>query len=158
MSGGERARALFIVLSLKAPNFLILDEPTNHIDIEGKEQLEEQLLTSGAAVLITSHDRRFLDTVAQRYVLIRGRRLIEVTDPAGFYESPDAATTSPRAASRSSSASATNRQVADEEALARIVEIESLLEADLARKPKFQKPELQQQWRAELAKLYSRLD
>jgi ATP-binding cassette subfamily F protein 3 len=158
MSGGERARALFIVLSLTAPNFLILDEPTNHIDIEGKEQLEEQLLASGAAVLITSHDRRFLDAVAQRYVLIRGRRLIEVTDPAGFYESPDAAAASPGAAFGPSSAAAANRQVADEEALARIVEIESLLEADLARKPKFQKPELQQQWRAELAKLYARLD
>ena len=89
MSGGERARALFVLLSLRAPNFLILDEPTNHIDIDGKEQLEAQLLESGAAVLITSHDRRFLDTVAQRYVLIRGKRLIEMTDPAAFYESPD---------------------------------------------------------------------
>ena len=83
MSGGERARALFVLLSLRAPNFLILDEPTNHIDIDGKEQLEEQLLDSGAAVLITSHDRRFLDTVAQRYVLIQGKRLVEVTDPVG---------------------------------------------------------------------------
>jgi len=153
MSGGERARALFVLLSLRAPNFLILDEPTNHIDIDGKEQLEEQLLDSGAAVLITSHDRRFLDTVAQRYVLIRGKRLIEVTDPAAFYDSPDDSTTSPKSLQRDA---ATQEQT--EDALARIVEIESLLEADLARKRRFQKPELQQQWRAELEQLYARLD
>jgi ATP-binding cassette, subfamily F, member 3 len=154
MSGGERARALFVLLSLRAPNFLILDEPTNHIDIDGKEQLEEQLLESGAAVLITSHDRRFLDTVAQRYVLIRGKRLVEVTDPSEFYETPDDAT-APRSALRGGAES--DRPQADD-ALARIVEIEAMLDADLARKARFQKPELQQQWRAELEQLYKRLD
>jgi ATP-binding cassette subfamily F protein 3 len=154
MSGGERARALFVLLSLRAPNFLILDEPTNHIDIDGKEQLEEQLLDSGAAVLITSHDRRFLDTVAQRYVLIRGKRLIEVSDPAAFYDSPD----DPTMARKSLQRDAGPQGEQTDDALARIVEIESLLEADLARKPRFQKPELQQQWRAELEQLYARLD
>jgi len=158
MSGGERARALFILLSLKAPNFLILDEPTNHIDIEGKEQLEEQLLTSGAAVLITSHDRRFLDTVAQRFVLIRGRRLAEISDPAEFYDTPDDVTMPRRVASAVRSSVTPSKRSADDDALARIVELEALLEADLARKPKFQKPDLQQQWRAELKELYSRLD
>ena len=156
MSGGERARALFILLSLRAPNFLILDEPTNHIDIEGKEQLEEQLLESGAAVLITSHDRRFLDTVAQRFMLIRGKRLVEVTDPAAYYDSPESVATPPRGAAQRPPPSERD-QAADEDALARIVELEALLDADLARKPKFQKPELQQQWRAELQELYSRL-
>jgi ATP-binding cassette, subfamily F, member 3 len=153
MSGGERARALFVLLSLRAPNFLILDEPTNHIDIDGKEQLEDQLLDSGAAVLITSHDRRFLDTVAQRYVLIRGKRLIEVPDPGEFYNSPDDAVMS-----RGSQRAATPQGEQSDDALARIVEIESLLQADLARKPRFQKPELQQQWRADLELLYRRLD
>jgi len=154
MSGGERARALFVLLSLRAPNFLILDEPTNHIDIDGKEQLEEQLLDSGAAVLITSHDRRFLDTVAQRYVLIQDERLIEMTDPAAFYESPDHPAVSRQPSQR---ATAPPRMQTDD-TLARIVEIESLLEADLARKAKFQKPELQQRWRAELKQLYDGLD
>lgn len=154
MSGGERARALFVLLSLRAPNFLILDEPTNHIDIDGKEQLEEQLLDSGAAVLITSHDRRFLDTVAQRYVLIQGKRLVEVTDPSEFYEVPHDAT-APRSALRGG---AEPHRPQSDDALARIVEIETLLDADLARKPRFQKPELQQQWRSELEQLYKRLD
>ena len=154
MSGGERARALFIVLSLKAPNFLILDEPTNHIDIDGKEQLEDQLCNSGAAVLITSHDRRFLDTVAQRYLLIRGRRMFEVSDPAEFYAVPDN-TAQPRHVAPASPP--TGRGI-DDDVLARIVELESLLEADLARKPKFRKPDLQQRWRAELMTLYPRLN
>ncbi len=154
MSGGERARALFVLLSLRAPNFLILDEPTNHIDIDGKEQLEEQLLDSGAAVLITSHDRRFLDTVAQRYVLIQGKRLVEVSDPSEFYEFPDDAA-APRSAPRGG---VEPRRPQVDDALARIVEVEALLDADLGRKPKFQKPELQQQWRAELDQLYRRLE
>ena len=78
MSGGERARLLFVVLSLNAPNFLVLDEPTNHIDIDGKEQLEEQLLQSDAAVLITSHDRMFIERLAERFLWVTQGRLIEI--------------------------------------------------------------------------------
>ncbi len=155
MSGGERARALFIVLSLRSPNFLILDEPTNHIDIEGKEQLEAQLLDSAAAVLITSHDRRFIDTVAQRYLLVRGGRLFEISDPAEFYETPDDADV-PRVASPIATPPPHNR--GSDDVLARIIELESKLAADRARKPKFRKPELQQQWQAELDALYRKLD
>ncbi len=161
MSGGERARALFIALSLNAPNFLILDEPTNHIDIEGKEQLEEQLLASGAAVLITSHDRRFLETVAQRYVLIRDGHLLDVADPAKFYESPEGVASQSRVTSMpqvSSTVRGLAESEAEDERLARIVELESRLAADLARKPKFQKPDLQRQWRDELNTLYSKLE
>ena len=164
MSGGERARALFVVLSLQAPNFLILDEPTNHIDIDGKEQLEAQLLESGAAVLITSHDRRFLDTVAQRYLLIRDKRLVEVTDPTAFYDAPVAAAKTARDGQSGPTDAPHARTAAsrpggsDDEALVRIVELERLLAADLSRKPKFQKPDLQSRWRAELDRLYRRLD
>jgi len=163
MSGGERARALFVVLALQAPNFLILDEPTNHIDIDGKEQLEAQLIDSGAAVLITSHDRRFLDTVAQRYLLIRDGRLVEVADPRVFYDAPVATTSDARAADRRRSTDASGVALRPtggdaDRVLTRIVELERLLEADLARKPKFQKPALQKEWRAELAGLYRRLE
>src|SRR5690606_32304574 len=95
LSGGERARLLFLVLSLNAPNFLIMDEPTNHIDIDGKEELEEQLLGAGATLLITSHDRRFLTTVASRYLWIRDGGLREISDPAEFFASPAPAATHP---------------------------------------------------------------
>ncbi len=151
MSGGERARALFVVLSMRAPNFLILDEPTNHIDIEGKEQLEQQLMASRATVLITSHDRRFLDTVAQRFLWICDRRLIEVHDPAEFYAAPEAL-----------DAPSTRIDQAPDlpsgDVLTRIVELETLLEADRARKPKFQKQDVQRQWHEEIKRLYSMLD
>jgi ATPase subunit of ABC transporter with duplicated ATPase domains len=43
LSGGERARLMFLIIKLNQPNFLILDEPTNHIDIQGKEELETQI-------------------------------------------------------------------------------------------------------------------
>jgi ATP-binding cassette subfamily F protein 3 len=160
MSGGERARALFVVLSLQAPNFLILDEPTNHIDIDGKEQLEAQLIDSGAAVLITSHDRRFLDTVAERYLLIRGGRLIEVADPREFYDAPVVATSATEAADlgKPAAVAGAGKHEGSDDVLAQIVELERLLEADLARRPRFQKPGLQDEWRARLAALYRRLD
>jgi ATP-binding cassette, subfamily F, member 3 len=150
MSGGERARSLFVVLSLQAPSFLILDEPTNHIDIDGKEELERQLLESGAAVLITSHDRRFLDTVAERFVWIRNGRLIEIGDPAEYYAAPEVEAMPPRVTR------GTPFDVTDP--LTRIVELEALLEADRARKQKFQKPALQRQWQDELNRLYRALD
>ena len=78
LSGGERARLMFLTLRLNRPNFLIMDEPTNHIDIDGREELEAQLSESGATLLMTSHDRRFIDNVANRFVLVNGGRLGEI--------------------------------------------------------------------------------
>jgi ATPase subunit of ABC transporter with duplicated ATPase domains len=156
MSGGERARLLFILLSLEAPNFLVLDEPTNHIDIDGREQLEAQLLESPAAVLITAHDRHFLDRVAERWWWIHDGKLIEVQTPEPFYASlgaePDRST--PVATPRPRHAAATTQ----DGLLERIVEIEAKLEADRARKTRFQKPALQAQWQCELEALYRQIE
>jgi ATPase subunit of ABC transporter with duplicated ATPase domains len=143
-------------LSLEAPNFLVLDEPTNHIDIDGREQLEAQLLESPAAVLITAHDRHFLDRVAERWWWIHDGKLIEVQTPEPFYASlgaePDRGTpvATPR---RRSAAPATQDAL-----LERIVEIEAKLEADRARKSRFQKPALQAQWQRELEALYRQIE
>jgi ATPase subunit of ABC transporter with duplicated ATPase domains len=145
------------VLSLNRPNFLVLDEPTNHIDMDGRMELEAELVGSGAAVLITSHDRRFLDNVAERFLLVRNGRLEVCNDPAAFYDTPD----SPVARTARDELAPASAQTTREPApgvLERIVELEALLEADLARKPRFQKPALQAQWRAELATLYPELD
>ncbi|MDA0979169.1 MAG: ABC-F family ATP-binding cassette domain-containing protein, partial [Proteobacteria bacterium] len=87
LSGGERARLMFLIMRMNQPNFLILDEPTNHIDIQGKEELEHQILESKATVIITSHDRRFVENIAQRYLLIAGGQLTEINTPAAFYRS-----------------------------------------------------------------------
>ena len=64
MSGGQKTRALLARLLLENPDLLILDEPTNHLDVEAIEWLESALKTWSGAVLIVSHDRYFLDSVA----------------------------------------------------------------------------------------------
>ncbi|HJL60592.1 MAG TPA: ABC-F family ATP-binding cassette domain-containing protein [Pseudomonadales bacterium] len=155
LSGGEKARLMFLIIKLNQPNFLILDEPTNHIDIQGKEELEQQILETNATVLITSHDRRFVDNIADRYVLIHQNKLIEINNPDWFYNlGPDSSEQI-----RENPASGIDQPVGDSEEaiLNRILELETLLEEDLARKPKFQKPKLQMGWREELEALNGKL-
>ena len=168
LSGGERARLMFLTLRLNRPSFMIMDEPTNHIDIDGREELEAQLAESGATLLMTSHDRRFIDNVANRFVLVEGRHLREVADPDEFYQLAALGESGPapsRAKNELPPESVPVRQGTppaqtdeDEGLLERIVELEALLEADRARKPKFQKPKLQAAWTAELAELNGHLE
>lgn len=164
LSGGERARLMFLALKLNRPNFLIMDEPTNHIDIDGREELETQLSESGATLLMTSHDRRFIDNVATRFLLVTGGRLTEIAEPESFYSTALATADEPvREAPRGAGSVAGAAPVQDagsagEALLERIVELEGLLDADRARKPRFQKPELQAAWQAELDLLNQRLD
>jgi ATP-binding cassette subfamily F protein 3 len=65
MSGGQRTRAALAKLLLSHPGILCLDEPTNHLDLAATEWLEDYLLHWPGAMLIVSHDRRFMDRVAQ---------------------------------------------------------------------------------------------
>jgi ATPase subunit of ABC transporter with duplicated ATPase domains len=66
LSGGEAARALLAGVLLARPTILLLDEPTNHLDLDGLAWLEAFLAGFGGAVVVVSHDRRFLDaTVSQ---------------------------------------------------------------------------------------------
>ena len=64
LSGGERVRLALCKLFKKKPNFLILDEPTNHMDILGKETLEAMLQNYSGTLLFVSHDRYFVKKVA----------------------------------------------------------------------------------------------
>lgn len=66
LSGGEQNRLMLAKLLLAEPNVMILDEPSNHLDIEGTEWLEGFMLESSAAMIVVSHDRYFLDTVTNR--------------------------------------------------------------------------------------------
>ncbi len=66
LSGGQKTRALLARLLLEQPTLLILDEPTNHLDVEAIEWLETTLRSWPGALLVTSHDRYFLDKVVDR--------------------------------------------------------------------------------------------
>jgi len=66
LSGGERTRLAFLGLMQDAPNCLVLDEPTNHLDIDSIEVLEDALERFDGTVVAVSHDRYFLDRIADR--------------------------------------------------------------------------------------------
>jgi ATP-binding cassette ChvD family protein len=74
LSGGERRRVALCKLLLSKPDLLLLDEPTNHLDAESVQWLEQHLANYAGAVLAVTHDRYFLDNVAQWILEIdRGR-------------------------------------------------------------------------------------
>jgi ATP-binding cassette subfamily F protein uup len=68
LSGGQRKRVALARALVSDPDILLLDEPTNHLDIESIEWLEGAILEFGGAVILVTHDRRFLDRVATRIV------------------------------------------------------------------------------------------
>ncbi len=70
LSGGERTRLAFLGLMHDAPNCLVLDEPTNHLDIDSIEALEDALEAYDGTVVAVSHDRYFLDRIADRIAFV----------------------------------------------------------------------------------------
>jgi ATP-binding cassette, subfamily F, member 3 len=71
LSGGEWTRLQLLLLMLRGANCLLLDEPTNHLDIESVEMLEGALETFEGTAIFVSHDRYFLDRIADRIVEVR---------------------------------------------------------------------------------------
>lgn len=76
LSGGEKVRLKLLELILKNANLLILDEPTNHIDIDTREILEESLLNYEGTILFISHDRYFINKIATKIVTIQDKKMI----------------------------------------------------------------------------------
>lgn len=76
LSGGEKVRIKLLELIIKDINFLILDEPTNHIDIDTRELLESALLDFKGTILFVSHDRYFINKIATRIIRIENKKLI----------------------------------------------------------------------------------
>jgi ATP-binding cassette subfamily F protein 3 len=71
LSGGERTRLQLLLLMLSGANLLVLDEPTNHLDIESIETLEAAIEAFEGTAIFISHDRYFLDRMADRIVEVR---------------------------------------------------------------------------------------
>ncbi len=77
LSGGEKVRCMFSKLMLSGANVILLDEPTNHLDLESIHSVNNGLIAFSGTMLFTSHDHKFIDTIATR--------VIELT-PTGIYD------------------------------------------------------------------------
>ena len=85
MSGGERARISLLKLMLKGGNFLLLDEPTNHLDSSSREELENTLKEYGGTLLIISHDRYFINKLADRVLVMTPEGVTEYLGNYNYY-------------------------------------------------------------------------
>ena len=85
LSGGEKGRLAIAKIALSGANLLILDEPTNHLDIPSREALEEALTGFGGTILAVSHDRRFLDNVAEKIYELEDGGLTEYFGNFSYY-------------------------------------------------------------------------
>lgn len=83
LSGGERRKLYLCTVLMRTPNFLVLDEPTNDLDIQTLEVLEEYLQDFPGCVIIVSHDRFFMDKIVDHLLVFRGEG--EIKDFPGNY-------------------------------------------------------------------------
>ena len=77
LSGGEKRRLYLLTVLMKNPNFLILDEPTNDLDLLTLNRLEEFLMDFKGCLILVSHDRYFMDKLTDHLFVFRGNGLIE---------------------------------------------------------------------------------
>lgn len=86
LSGGEKSRLKLCSLTFEGVNLLILDEPTNHLDIESREVLEETLMNFNGTLLFVSHDRYFIDKIADKIIEIEDFTTKEYQGDYGYYQ------------------------------------------------------------------------
>jgi len=77
LSGGEKVRCMLSKMMLSGANVLILDDPTNHLDLESIESLNEGLVKFPGVVMFSSHDHEFISTIANRIIEITPKGIID---------------------------------------------------------------------------------
>lgn len=77
LSGGERRRLYLCTILISNPNFLILDEPTNDLDIQTLSTLEEYLASYGGCLIVVSHDRYFMDKIVDHLLVFKGEGVVK---------------------------------------------------------------------------------
>lgn len=85
LSGGERAKLMFAILSLEKSNVLILDEPTNHIDLDTKEILENALFDYRGTLIFVSHDRYFLNRIPTKIFELNNSKITVYNGNYDYY-------------------------------------------------------------------------
>ena len=85
LSFGQKSRLALLALRFTEPNFYLLDEPTNHVDIAGQEALAEEIRSLGACCILVSHDRAFVRDVGTRFLVIEEGRLSEHASPEPYF-------------------------------------------------------------------------
>jgi len=86
LSGGEKSRLKLCSLTYEGVNLLILDEPTNHLDIESREVLEQTLLNFSGTLFFVSHDRYFIDKIADKIIEIENLTTKEYNGDFTYYQ------------------------------------------------------------------------
>lgn len=121
LSGGERARVALLGLMLSRVNLLILDEPTNHLDIASREALEQALMDYEGTLFIVSHDRYFINKLADRLYYMDNGGLTEYLGNYDYYEEtkPQTATAATAAVKQKSSQAIEYKQRKERESAAR---------------------------------------
>lgn len=80
LSGGEKVRCMLSKMMLSNANVVLMDDPTNHLDLESISSLNEGLISFKGAVLFTSHDREFIQTIANRIIHVSANGVVDRLD------------------------------------------------------------------------------
>ncbi|MFZ5354447.1 MAG: ribosomal protection-like ABC-F family protein [Bacillota bacterium] len=85
LSVGERSKLSILKIMLSGKDILVLDEPTNHMDVYSKEKIEEALLDYEGALIFVSHDRYFLEKISTRTLAVQKHAIVEYPGGYGYY-------------------------------------------------------------------------